>query len=300
MNKPMNAKKDASETPATPVLEIAVQDARGAAVAAAAGADRVELCAALGATGGLTPSYGAIRLCAAAAAGAFGESGASSEYGASGDDPNDADAVPPRIPLGVQALIRNRGGDFVYDADDQTMQLADIGPALEAGAAGVVVGGLRADGTIDEDFARRLIDRAHEEAARLGRAHVDVTFHRAFDMVPAAARCEALETLIALGYTRVLTSGGAASVPDGVDALAELADWAGGRIQIMAGGGLRPADFARVAATGVDALHLSAKTVVRSAGGPGGGGDSAYERTDSAQVAAAVRAVRSVRGADCL
>lgn len=290
----MNAKKDASETLATPVLEIAVQDARGAAVAAAAGADRVELCAALGATGGLTPSYGAIRLCAAAAA------GASSEYGASGDDPNGADAVPPRIPLGVQALIRNRGGDFVYDADDQTMQLADIGPALEAGAAGVVVGGLRADGTIDEDFARRLIDRAHEAAARLGRAHVDVTFHRAFDMVPAAARREALETLIALGYTRVLTSGGAASVPEGVDALAELADWAGGRIQIMAGGGLRPADFARVAAMGVDALHLSAKTVVRSAGGPGGGGDSAYERTDSAQVAAAVRAVRSVRGADCL
>ncbi len=243
-----------------------MQDALGARIAAAEGADRIELCAALGATGGLTPSFGAIRMCAEAG-----------------------------VPRGVHVLIRNRGGDFIFDADDQAQQLADVRPALEAGASGIVVGGLRADGGIDADFARRLADTARDEAQRLGLPHVDVTFHRAFDMVPAARRRDSLETLIALGYTRILTSGGAPTVPEGLEALAELAAWADGRIEIMAGGGLKAAGFARAAASGVDALHLSAKTVVRSAGGPGGGGsDGAYERTDAAQVREAVRVVRGL------
>ena len=251
---------------ARPVLEIAVQDVRGARIAEQAGADRIELCSALGPTGGLTPSCGMIRLCAEAA---------------------------PR--LGVHVLVRPRGGDFVYDDDDKAAQLADIRPALEARASGVVVGGLAPDGSIDTEFAKRLMETVREESANLGIADVDVTFHRAFDVVDD--RRESLESLISLGFTRILTSGGAANAPAGVPALAELVEQAAGRIQIMAGGGLKPADFAHVAASGVDALHLSAKTMVRSAGGPGGGGDAMIERTDERIVAAAVDAVRGLRNA---
>lgn len=67
---------------------------------------------------------------------------------------------------------------------------------------------------------------ARQAGERAGRA-VEVTFHRAFDLVPD--RLAALDTLIGLGYTRVLTSGGAPSVPEGLTALSELASHAAGR-----------------------------------------------------------------------
>ena len=44
-----------------------------------------------------------------------------------------------------------------------------------------------------------------------------VTFHRAFDAT--ANQCEALETLVACGVRRVLTSGGAATALEGADRL---------------------------------------------------------------------------------
>ncbi|MDF7664694.1 copper homeostasis protein CutC [Bifidobacterium sp. ESL0745] len=244
-----------------PILEIAVQDVTGARIAARQGADRMELCAALGATGGITPSYGVIRLCAQAG-----------------------------VPLGGEVLIRSRGGDFVYDKDDKATQLAEIGPALEAGASGVVVGGLDDKGDIDVTFARDLIDEAHEQAARLGR-RIDVVFHRAFDV--ARDQHDSLETLIELGYTRVLTSGGAPNAMEGTDSIARLVSQADGRIQIMAGGGVQPQFMAQLIDAGVDALHLSARKQFHSLGGPGGGGDNAVvERTDEAVVEAAVRACK--------
>lgn len=128
---------------------------------------------------------------------------------------------------------------------------------------------------------------ARQAGERAGRA-VEVTFHRAFDLVPD--RLAALDTLIGLGYTRVLTSGGAPSVPEGLTALSELASHAAGRIQIQAGGGLSPAVIPAARATGVDAVHLSAKTTVLSEGGPGGGGAAPIEVTDRATVRAAVAA----------
>ncbi|WEV46207.1 copper homeostasis protein CutC [Bifidobacterium sp. ESL0690] len=246
-----------------PVLEIAVQDLQGAHIAAHEGADRIEVCAALGATGGITPSYGTIRLCAQAG-----------------------------VRLGAEVLIRSRGGDFVFDRDEKVTQLAEIGSALEAGASGVVVGGLDRRGDIDLGFARDLIDEAHAQADRLGR-RVDVVFHRAFDV--ARNQDDALETLISLGYTRVLTSGGARSAPAGAATIARLVEKADGRIQIMAGGGVYPKSMAKLSMTGVDALHLSARLQIHSAGGPGGGGASALvERTDPAMVRRSVEAVGTI------
>lgn len=242
-------------------IEIAVQDAAGARIARQEGADRVELCVALGATGGLTPSVGLVRACAAVG-----------------------------LPLGVHALIRPRAGSFVFTDEEQAVQLDDVRAAIEAGAAGIVVGGLAADGTVDEPFAAALADAARQAGERAGRA-VEVTFHRAFDLVPD--RLAALDTLIGLGCTRVLTSGGAPSVPEGLAALSELASHAAGRIQIQAGGGLSPAVIPAARATGVDAVHLSAKTTVLSEGGPGGGGAAPIEVTDRATVRAAVAAAHA-------
>ncbi|RBP99185.1 copper homeostasis protein [Bifidobacterium xylocopae] len=241
-------------------LEIAVQDLAGAAIARQAGADRVELCVALGATGGLTPSLGLVKQCAGAG-----------------------------LPLGVQVLVRPRGGDFIYNEEERVLQLEDARLAIRAGAAGIVTGGLDRQGGLDEGFMARMAQLVRTESSAEGR-RVDLTCHRAFDVV--GDRSAALETLIDLGYDRVLTSGGASAVPRGLDQLDALTRQAAGRIQIMAGGGLKPAGIKDAVAAGVDAVHMSARRMVASSGGPGGGGDEAQvERTDPGQVRAAVAAL---------
>ena len=186
-------------------VEIAVQDVEGARLAPEEGADRVELCAALMGTGGLTPSFGMIQAC--------------SHVG---------------VPQGVQVLIRPRGGSFAFTDEEKYVQIADVRSAILAGASGVVVGGMTEDGRIDVPFTRALAEAARNEAVRCNRK-VQVTYHRAFDMLDD--QFAALDTLIELGFTRVLTSGGAACVPDGLGRLRELSEYAAGRIQIQAGGG---------------------------------------------------------------
>lgn len=245
-------------------IEIAVQDVAGARIAKEEGADRIELCVALGATGGLTSSPGLIAACAAVG-----------------------------VPRGVQTLIRPRAGSFVFDDDEKAVQLADVRMAVRAGAAGVVVGGLAPDGTVDAPFAAALAEAARAAGREAGR-DVALVFHRAFDMVPD--RFAALDLLADLGYARVLTSGGARSVPEGLDALRALAAHAGGRIEIEAGGGLTVDAIPAVREAGVDALHMSAKRLEASAGGPGGGGDAPIERTDRAVVRAAVAAAHAPLG----
>ncbi|WP_421735894.1 copper homeostasis protein CutC [Cellulomonas sp.] len=233
------------------VLEIAVQDVAGAVASATLGADRLELCAALAATGGITPSIGLL------------------------------DAVLAALPahVGVHALVRPRAGSFTYSVDELAVQVRDVRAAVRAGAAGVVVGALRPDGSVDPDAVARLVEAAD------GR---EVTFHRAFDTLDAPAR--AVDELVALGVARVLTSGGAARSIDGLVRLADTVARSAGRLEIMAGGGVRPDDIPALVGTGVDAVHLSASRHVDESGGPGGG-SAGYTTTDPAVVAAAAAAL---------
>jgi len=232
------------------VLEVAVQDPGGAAAAARGGADRVELCSAL-ALGGLTPSGG---LVAAAVA----------------------------VGLPVHVLIRPRAGGFDYTDAERALVYADVQGAVDAGAAGVVVGATRA-GKADLDLVQRVRELAGQ---------VEVTFHRAFDTL--LDRAGALEQLIGVGVDRVLTSGGATRAPDALPELAALAEQARGRIQVMAGAGIDVASVAAVAATGVPAVHSSAKRLVRDPlpvglGSLAESGEVVRETTDE-QVVRALRA----------
>jgi len=239
-------------------VEIAVQDIAGVRVALAEGADRVELCTAL-AMGGLTPSGGLVRAAVEVARRRGRESF-------------------------VHVLVRPRGGGFLYDADEVAITVADIRFAREAGAGGVVIGALDERGTVDGEAVRRFVDAAEG---------LEVTFHRALDVV--ADPLTAVEELADLGVDRVLTSGGAARSVDGIPSLRELVGQAAGRLQVMAGGGVRVDDIASLAASGVAAVHLSARTTVT--GGPSGpgGGEAAYDITDPAVVAAAVETARDPR-----
>jgi len=149
-----------------------------------------------------------------------------------------------RLDIPIFVLIRPRGGDFLYSAAELAVMLEDIRRAQQAGAQGVVTGVLRADGEIDADRTGELIAAARP---------LHVTFHRA------------LETLVALGVERVLSSGQAATAPEGADTIARLVRQAAGRIGVLPGGGVTPDNAAAlVRATGVTEVHLTGAGVQRS------------------------------------
>ena len=81
-------------------------------------------------------------------------------------------------------------------------------------------------------------------------------FHRAIDVVPDWRA--ALDELIGLGITRVLTSGQEPDVPQGADTIREMIQYAAGRIEILPGGGIKARNVERVVAqTGCAQVHLS-------------------------------------------
>ena len=199
------------------ICEICVDSVAGVRAAKEAGADRVELCADL-LEGGITPSRGMIR--------------------------------QARMIAGVRlhVIIRPRGGDFLFDADEIAVMQGDIDTAKAESADGVVIGLLTADGTIDAPRTRDLIARARP---------LSVTFHRAFDMTPDPLA--ALETLVGLGVDRVLTSGQEASVLEGLPLIAELVRRAGDRIVVMPGGGITARNIDRIlAAAKPREIHFAA------------------------------------------
>ncbi|MET0976041.1 MAG: copper homeostasis protein CutC [Leifsonia sp.] len=236
-------------------IEIAVQDVAGVRTALASGADRIELCAALG-VGGLTPSIGLVEAAVAAAAGAR-----ASDF--------------------VHVLVRPRGGGFLYDEDELSVIARDIRAAFSAGADGVVVGASTSAGELDHRAIARFVEAADG---------MSVTVHRAIDIAPDPVA--AVAALADVGIARVLSSGGALDCRAGAGVLAEMVAAAAG-VQIMAGGGVRIADIALLAATGVDAVHLSARgrTTHGGVSGPGGG-DAGFDVTDAEVVRAAIAAAR--------
>lgn len=161
------------------------------------------------------------------------------------------EAVRKRVAIPVHVLIRPRGGDFLYDDEELEVMLRDIALARNAGADGVVIGALDRAGDIDRESTARMAEAARPMA---------VTFHRAFDLTRDADA--ALDTLIALGVHRLLTSGQAADAGLGAPLIARLVERAGGRGIIMAGGGVNESNAARiVTATGVREIHVGASGV---------------------------------------
>src|SRR5262249_43828943 len=142
-------------------------------------------------------------------------------------------------------LIRPRGGDFLYSEDELAVIAHDIATAKALGAAGVVLGLLGADGTVDRDRTGRLIDAARP---------MSVTFHKAFDEVREPER--ALEDLIALGVDRILTSGRASTALEGRQRLGVLHRRAAGRLILMAGGRVTGPDLPALIAAGLSEVHV--------------------------------------------
>jgi copper homeostasis protein len=153
--------------------------------------------------------------------------------------------VIARVEVPVLVMIRPRAGDFAYTRSDLDRMHTDIGAVLELGAAGVVLGALGTSRRVDLMATRELI------AAARGRP---VTFHRAIDDTPDVL--EAIDSLITLGVTRVLSSGAAPTALEGADTLAAMVAHAGERLRIVAGGGVRAGNVATIVRrTGVREVH---------------------------------------------
>jgi len=205
------------------LLEICVDSLVSALAAQNGGADRIELCDNLY-EGGTTPSAAIIEI------------------------------AREILDIEVQVIIRPRGGDFLYsDLEFKTMK-RDIEIAKELNANGVVIGILKADGTIDIARCKELVDLARP---------LNVTFHRAFDMTRNPFN--ALEDVIQTGADRLLTSGQMNEAPYGAKLIAELVKKAGNQIIIMPGAGINKDNIKdMVNITGASEYHLTGSKYIES------------------------------------
>ena len=198
------------------MLEVCVDTVQSAIDAARAGAQRIELCAALD-VGGVTPSRSLI------------------------------EAARSAVDVPMIVLIRPRSGDFQYDASERQQILSAADEAAQCGAQGLAVGALLADGQLDRSLLQQL---------RHAQPDIELVMHRAFDS--CSNPTQALQQLVELGYDRILTSGGAAEVSSGCEALRQLRELAGELIEIIPGGGVTAHNAAQILrVTGCDQLHGS-------------------------------------------
>lgn len=208
-----------------PILEVCVDSVRSARAAIDGGADRLEVCTCLPA-GGLTPSMGLLK------------------------GIRDLD---PGIPIMV--MIRPRPGDFVYCDLDVQQMLLEIESVKQAGLAdGFVVGLLTPDGSVDQENCSKLMTACDP---------LPVTFHRAFDLTADAV--DAMESIISLGFARILTSGQSKSAKAGIEVIKILLQKAESRITIIAGSGINDKNLETILReTRVREIHASASKVVKS------------------------------------
>jgi copper homeostasis protein len=197
------------------LLEISLDSVESAIAAQRGGASQVELCSNV-LEGGTTPSAGMLA------------------------------TVRKEISIGLQVMVRPRGGDFCYSALEFEVMKRDILMAKQLRADGIVLGILRRDGAVDLARTGELVELAQP---------VGVTFHRAFDMTLDLSK--SLEDVVKAGATRILTSGGEASAENATDTIRGLVDAARGRIAIMACGGVREHNAKQIIeATGVREIHV--------------------------------------------
>ena len=200
-------------------MEICCYSVESAITAKKAGADRIELCDNYS-EGGTTPSFAAI------------------QYSVD------------KLKIPVNVIVRPRGGDFLYsDVEYETIK-QDVLAIKKQNANGIVIGFLTADGEVDFEKTREIVDLAKP---------MEITFHRAFDMCKDPLKV--LGQLKEMRITRILTSGAKNTATEGIDLLTELVEKAGDEIIIMPGSGVNGNTLGKlIQKTKAVEFHSSAKT----------------------------------------
>ncbi|MCA1033093.1 copper homeostasis protein CutC [Bacillus infantis] len=142
---------------------------------------------------------------------------------------------------GVMAMVRPRGGDFVYRVEEIEVMKEDIIHLKQLGADGVVFGCLTEDGWIDEGAMKVLLELAEG---------LETVFHMAFDHIRHDRQLEAIDWLAEHGVNPILTHGGPSEsgILENLPRLQEYMEHAAGRITIMPGGGITDENLPEIAA----------------------------------------------------
>ena len=201
------------------LIEVCCGSFEDCLIAESAGADRIELNTAVF-LGGLTPSLGCLV------------------------------KVKENVKIPVIPMIRPREAGFYYSDYEYAVMKHDAEVFIKHGADGLVFGFLNANGSFNRDrmyeFTRICLD-----------AGKDAVCHRSFDVTPDPYA--ALDLLIELGVTRVLTSGQQPTAIKGVDLITDLIKYANERIEILPGAGLNHTNLVDfIKKTGADQVHFSA------------------------------------------
>ena len=200
------------------LLEVCAFNVASCIIAEKAGAGRIELCAGAS-VGGTTPTHQTIR------------------------------EAKEKVSIPIYAMIRPRGGDFLYSAEEISIMMQDITACKELCCEGIATGVQLSDGSIDTELLKRIVEEAYP---------MRVTCHRIFDRTPDPFK--ALEDIIASGCERILTSGQKDTAIEATGLIAQLVDAAAGRIIIMPGSGVRSSNIGRlVSETHAIEFHTSAR-----------------------------------------
>jgi copper homeostasis protein len=182
-------------------LEIACFDELSALNAQEAGADRIEMCADH-MVGGITPDLKLFQ------------------------------SLRGKIQIPFFAMIRPRGGNFVYSDEEFTLMKESIKQIKKMNADGFVFGILNEDKTVDIKRNGELVTLA---------SPLPCTFHRAFDLI--ADKQNALKDLIECSFKTILTSGNEGIATDNINILSGIVALAADQIVIMPGGGIRSSNI---------------------------------------------------------
>ncbi|MFZ9036280.1 MAG: copper homeostasis protein CutC [Francisellaceae bacterium] len=200
--------------------EICVDNANSIDTTAEFNIDRLELCSALD-LDGLTPSVALVE---------YAKTHSSAER---------------------HVMIRPRSGDFIYSRADIEIMHKEIEIMADIGIHGIVIGCLKPDNSIDLSLTKLLINTAKAK-------NLTITFHRAIDMTPDYI--DSIQGCIDLGIHRILTSGAAQNVDQGMKQLKKAAAQFSDRVEIMAGGGVKPENITMLKSIGIRHFHFSASS----------------------------------------
>ncbi|MED1468494.1 copper homeostasis protein CutC [Bacillus salipaludis] len=147
-----------------------------------------------------------------------------------------------RSNIQVMAMVRPRGGNFIYSKEEIELMREDIVHLKQLGTDGVVLGCLDESGWIDEEAMLRLLESAKS---------LDVTFHMAFDHIQPEWQLAAIDWLADQGVKRILTHGGPMNslIEQNHHRLKEYIDHAAERIIILPGGGITAKNLNHIVST---------------------------------------------------
>lgn len=187
-----------------PVKEVCVESFEEALRAVKAGASRIELCDNL-IVGGTTPSYGTIKKCL------------------------------EKLSFPFMVMIRPRGGNFTYSADEFEIMQADILLCKELGVNGVVFGLLDENGNIDEERTRFLVQISKP---------MQITFHKAIDV--SLNILDGVVFLKEIQVDRILSSGGRDTALQGAETLNRMIELAAPQLTIVVAGKVTALNFEEI------------------------------------------------------